>query len=172
MFDPTKFDANGPIDIPSRETFYAVLFPKQLYILGSRRDQLRQTVKVLDLSTVSPSYTDQYCFNYNIKINRNGEDQGGIVPVNLDEGSCLKLTVAAVGSKEIWLICFNSVKMQQVWLKKLKDVPYQYNLYIELGHESDCAVQKHRGLKGVCEGRVREFERSEVRAKWVPARGP
>jgi len=38
VFDPTKFDDKGPIDIPSRESFYAVLFPKQLYILGSRRD--------------------------------------------------------------------------------------------------------------------------------------
>ncbi len=66
VFDPTKFDDKGPIDIPSRESFYAVLFPKQLYILGSRRDQLRQTVKVLELSSIAPSQTDQYCFNYNI----------------------------------------------------------------------------------------------------------
>jgi len=57
-------------------------------------------------------------------MNRNGEDQGGILPINLEEGSCLKLTVSASGSNEVWLICFNSLKQQQVWLKKLKDVPY------------------------------------------------
>jgi len=67
-------------------------------------------VKVLELSSIAPSVTDQ-----------NGENQGGIVPINLEEGDCLKLTVSASGSNEVWLICFNSLKQQQVWLKKLKD---------------------------------------------------
>jgi len=82
VFDPTKADEHGSIDIPNKDSFYFVLFAKQLYLLASRRDQLRQTVKVLDMNQVSPSFTDNH-----------GEQSGGIVSLGaLDEGYCLKIT--------------------------------------------------------------------------------
>lgn len=39
----------------------------------------------------------------------------------LDEGYCIKVSTATAGSPEVWLICFKSLKEQEVWTQKLKD---------------------------------------------------
>jgi len=49
VFDPASHDLHGFTNIPNSDSFYFVLFAKQMYLLASRRDQLVQTVKVLDL---------------------------------------------------------------------------------------------------------------------------
>ena len=46
------------MNIPNKDSFYFVLFPKFLYILSSRRDELSQTIKALDLTLIQPSYMD------------------------------------------------------------------------------------------------------------------
>jgi len=56
--DPTLMDQQGFVNIPNKDSFYFVLFPKDLYLLSSRRDELSQTVKVLDLNLIEASYTD------------------------------------------------------------------------------------------------------------------
>jgi hypothetical protein len=41
-------DNYGFVNIPSKESFYLVLMDHKVYILGSRRDTLTKTIRILD----------------------------------------------------------------------------------------------------------------------------
>lgn len=57
-----------------------VLLNNDLYILGSRRDKITQTIRTISLNNLSEQFTDG-----------EGKTQGGIIDLgDLEEGFCLE----------------------------------------------------------------------------------
>ena len=111
-------DEYGWIDIPSKFSFWLILFKEKFYMLNTRR---LITIRIIDefaLNDVAEAYID-------IK----GEKHPGVEALEkFAEGFCLKIKLKThpTFKNDIMIICMENEELRDLWVKSFSMVFYFY----------------------------------------------
>jgi len=108
-YDPTLKDEHGWVDIPSKFSFWIILFKGKLYFLNCRR---AITVRILDEFNLADA-ADGY-------LDRAGNRHAGVEALeNFGDGYCLKIKLKEhpLFKNDIYVICLENQDLRDMWIK-------------------------------------------------------
>ena len=116
--DPNLKDEHGWVDIPSKFTFWIVLYDGKLYFLSSRRGVTIRIIDEFSLQDCSDGYLDL-----------KGNKHSGVEELEkFGDGYCLKIKLKEnpVIKLDIYVVCLENEELRNAWVKKFSAVR---NLY-------------------------------------------
>jgi len=103
-------DDFGPIEIPTKTSFFFILSKEGLFALSSRRNTITKTQLFMPSQSIKP-----------IVQGKNGP-MGGVEELgNFKEGYCFKVNAVATGGDVTWIMCAPSLGDKNDWMKMIAE---------------------------------------------------